>query len=392
MLKKLLLPAGLFLLLAFEILRVYFIMPFPGSQQSDSIRIAYFLNNNIFLLRIIALVIVLPPFVHVIRKGRLWQKSLLIFLALFYVLIFYLFNFRFQADKMFYQPKVKSFAGSARDTTNKDKLVIGIVVNEEARAYPIEIIGYHHQVKDTVGGHPVLVTYCTVCRTGRIYSPFVNGRYEQFRLVGMDHFNAMFEDASTKSWWQQATGTAIAGKLKGVKLQEIASAQMRLGDWMFLHPNSLTLQQDPIFIAKYDSLKGYDEGVIEGSLEKRDSGSWKFKSWVIGVNLFGQSRAYDWNRLMKNRLISDTLGDAHLLLTMEPNNKTFYVLAAIDSLHFQYDSTTHLMKEEKTKTSWRLNGECLNGSLKGERLTAVQSYQEFWHSWRSFYPHTSTYP
>ncbi len=382
---------GLFLLFAFEILRVYFIMPFPGSQHSDTIGIAYFLNNNIILLRIVALAIILAPFLYVIRKGRPWKKSLLILLALFYCVIFYLFNFRFLADKMFYQPKVKSFAGSVHDTTNREKLIIGIVVNEEAKAYPVEIIGYHHLVKDTIGGRPVLVTYCTVCRTGRVYSPYVNGRYEQFRLVGMDHFNALFEDASTRSWWQQATGTAIVGKLKGVKLAEVASAQMRLGDWMSLYPNSLTLQPDPNFIAKYDSLKGYDEGVIEGSLEKRDSGSWKLKSWVIGVTMLGQSRAYDWNKLIKNRVITDVIGQTPLLLTIEPNNKTFYVFTPGDSLHFQYDSTARLLKDEKTKTTWQLNGVCLNGRLKGERLIAIQSYQEFWHSWRSFHPNTSTY-
>ncbi|MFX5562960.1 DUF3179 domain-containing (seleno)protein, partial [Acinetobacter baumannii] len=64
-------------------------------------------------------------------------------------------------------------------------------------AYPIQFIGYHHQVVDTVGGEPIIATYCTVCRTGRIFSSTVDGVPEKFRLVGMDHFNAMFEDART---------------------------------------------------------------------------------------------------------------------------------------------------------------------------------------------------
>jgi hypothetical protein len=48
-----------------------------------------------------------------------------------------------------------------------------------------------------------------------VFSPVVDGRSETFRLVGMDHFNAMFEDASTHSWWRQANGEAIAGPSKG---------------------------------------------------------------------------------------------------------------------------------------------------------------------------------
>ena len=271
----------------------------------------------------------------------------------------------------------------------QNRLVIGVALHGEARAYPIEIIGYHHQVKDTVGGQPILVTYCTVCRTGRVYSPFVNGSYTNFRLVGMDHFNAMFEDSATKSWWQQATGVAITGPLKGTRLQEIPSAQMRLGDWQAAHPNSLILQPDPHFKSRYDSLRGYDEGNIDGSLEKRDTASWEFKSWVVGLSLNGRSKAYDWNTLVRDRVIRDTLGHTDLLLTIEPNNLTFHVFSLPDSLDLRYDPVAgQLVDQLASGSSWSLGGECLDGPQKGQRLAAVQAYQEFWHSWRTFHPGT----
>lgn len=379
---------GLLLLFAIEILRVYWIMPFPGSQHSNTIRFAYFLNNNMLWLRIIALVLVIPPLLHFFRKGTLLGKVLLTLLLLLYGVLFYFFNFRFLADKMFYQPKEKLFAGAAADTTNKDRLVIGVALHGEARAYPISIIGYHHQVKDTLGGQPILVTYCTVCRTGRVYSPVLNGRYLSFRLVGMDHFNAMFEDQDTKSWWQQATGVAITGPLKGARLTELPSAQMRLGDWQALHPESLTLQPDPNFRTRYDSLGKYDSGTVHSSLERRDSASWKFKSWVIGVDLDGHSKAYDWNELVRHRVIRDSIGQISLLLTVLPNNMTFHVFVLPDSLGLRYDPPTGLLVDPKTSASWGLDGNCLSGPQKGQKLTTVQAYQEFWHSWRTFHPGT----
>ncbi|MHA4808676.1 DUF3179 domain-containing (seleno)protein [Flavitalea flava] len=398
--RSFLLITGLLFLIALEILRVYYIMPFPGSQHGDSVSFAYFLNNNIWRMRLFCLILVLPPLFYYFRKGKSWQKAGLSVIILFYGIVFYFFNFRFLADKMFYQPKEKSFATGAADTTAATKLILGVSIHGEAKAYPVEVIGYHHQVKDTVGGQPILVTYCTVCRTGRVFSPFVNGKYEQFRLVGMDHFNAMFEDAATKSWWQQATGIAITGPLKGTRLEEIPSAQMQLGDWTALHPGSLTLQPDPNFRAKYDSLKGYDEGTISGSLEKRDSGSWKFKSWVIGVSLdvkqagiekgarVQQSKAYDWNRLVKERVIRDSIGNIPLLLTIQPNNRTFYVLTHPDSLRFQYDSITHVLKDVNTQSTWQPDGKCIAGTLTGQSLPRLQAYQEFWHSWKTFHPNT----
>lgn len=386
--KTLLLVSGLLLLFAIEILRVYWIMPFPGSQQSDTIGFAYFLNNNMLWFRIIALALTLPPLLYFFQKGRPWVKVLLTLVLLFYGMVFYSFNFRFLAEKMFYQPKEKLFAGGAADTTNKDKLVIGVAWHGEARAYPIGIIGYHHQVKDTLGGQPVLVTYCTVCRTGRVYSPILNGRNLSFRLVGMDHFNAMLEDQDTKSWWQQATGVAITGPLKGIRLPEIPSAQMRLGDWQVLHPESLTLQPDPNFTARYDSLEGYDDGTIRSSLERRDSGSWKFKSWVIGVTLDGRSKAYDWNELVRRRVIRDSIGQATLLLTLLSNDKTFHVFALPDSLDLRLDPVTGSLDDHRSSSVWSLDGDCLSGPQKGQRLRTVQAYQEFWHSWRTFHPGT----
>ena len=383
--KSLLLWIGLIFVFALEVLRVYFIMPFPGSQQHNTVGFAYFLDRNIIWLRFAGLALIIWPLLWYLRSGRSWQKITLILVLLVYGGVFYLFNFRFLADKMFHQPRVKQFAS---DSTNKDRLVIGVALQGAAKAYPIEIIGYHHQVRDTVGGQPILVTYCTVCRTGRVYSPFVHGRYTAFRLVGMDHFNAMFEDADTHSWWQQATGKAVTGPLKGQQLKEIPSAQMTLGDWQALHPNSLTLQPDLNFKSKYDSLKGYDDGTIKSSLEKRDFGSWQFKSWVIGIESEGRAKAYDWNNLVRDRVIPDTIGKLHLLLTIEPNNKTFYALSYNDSLSFVYDINSKTISDLNTRSTWLPNGSCIDGPLKGAQLQPVQAYQEFWHSWRTFHPGT----
>lgn len=392
--KGLVLSILMLMAIGLEILHVYFIMPFPGSQRSNTIDMAYFIDNNIGWMRILFILIMIPLIYLVVVRRNVWKSSILLLCLVAYAIVIYFFNFRFLADKMFLQPTIKSFATSKADTTSNNKLIIGVSINGVARAYPIEIIGYHHQVTDTVGMQPILVTYCTVCRTGRVYSPEVNGKMEQFRLVGMDHFNAMFEDATTKSWWQQATGTAIAGKLKGTQLKEIPSSQMRLADWLLLHPASTTMLPDSNFKVKYDSLKGYDEGVINSSLEKRDTGSWKFKSWVIGVNLNGKSKAYDWNQLLHQNIIQDTVAGIPLLLSVDKRGKSFFVMSrniSGSTLDFIYDATTGLLRDTQSQSYWQLNGNCVNGLYKGKTLASVQAYQEFWHSWKNFHPQTVEY-
>ena len=218
-------------------------MPFKGSQQLNSISIAYWLNNHINTVRIILLALCFCLSIIVFNKLTRVQQAVLFTGLGLYLIVFYLFNFKFLADKMFLQPSVTLLASGKENIIKNDKLVLGVEVNGEARAYPIQIIGYHHQIKDAIKGTKILVTYCTVCRTGRVFDPTVRGKIEDFRLVGMDHYNAMFEDYSTKSWWRQANGEAIAGPLKGEKLRELPSRQMTLASWLALYPNSLVLQQ-----------------------------------------------------------------------------------------------------------------------------------------------------
>jgi len=193
-----------------------------------------------------------------------WKRKWLLIIPLGLVAaVVYMANFKMAADAMFKQPKQLLLTKADNNKVDSNRLVLGVSINGESKAYPIRFLSYHHHIQDTVGGKPVLVTYCTVCRTGRVFEPLVNGKKEKFRLVGMDHFNAMLEDATTKSWWRQVTGEAIAGKLKGQQLPEVFSTQTSLAEWLRLNPASLIMQADPAFIKSYDSTMNLKAATVE---------------------------------------------------------------------------------------------------------------------------------
>lgn len=391
--NRLVLFIGLLLLFLPEIFRVYFIMPFPGSQVSRTLNYAYWLNNNIFWLRLIALGIVLYSTIRVFRNNKTWQKISLSLVLVAYCGVFFYFNYRYEADKIFLQPVTKSF-GAVDDSMDLSKLVIGVVINGEAKAYPIQLIGYHHQVVDTISGKPVMVTYCTVCRTGRVYNPVINGKLERFRLVGMDQFNAVFEDATTGSWWQQATGQAITGPLKGSSLQEITSRQLPLQVWLRQYPQSMILQPDLTFSTNYFKLEDYDKGLMQSSLVKRDAYSWQPKSWIIGIRNEMSTKAYDWNDLVRKKIIQDSVARLPVLLTMEADTTSFHVYDRRvngNTLLFQSAIGDSLLTDENTRSLWNMDGLCIDGILKGSRLNPVQAYNEFWHSWRTFHTNVEVY-
>lgn len=384
--RVLLFLLGVLLVIAPEILRVYYIMPFPGSQEDVAtdlrqVDIAYWLHTNIWWVRLIGLALLIGPFVYYMKNGNVWKRIGILLPSALCILVFYMFNFKFMADKMFYSPKVKVMSAMPAEWQKAvvpdsiaEHLAIVVERNGDARAYPIELIGYHHQVLDTIGGEAVLVTYCTVCRTGRAWKPEVNGQPETFRLVGMDHFNAMFEDSRTGSWWRQVSGECIEGPLKGQTLEEVPSQQMTLGEFASLHPNGLVFQPDPNFEERYADLEGYDDGTIESGLEFQDPKSWQIKSWVVGVVRNGHARAYDWNDLL-DASIEDTLNGEVIHVSIDP----------YDRMSFR----AGILKGRSLVSVGTPEGDSTTASVLD--IERIPAYQEFWHSWRTFHPNTTRY-
>ena len=384
--------AGVFVVLVFialflaEVLRVYLVMPFPGSQRSESVDIAHWVSTHILWIRILTLAVISTTTFRVFKYGKRWEKILLSTALVGYVTVFFLFNYRLDAQNIFHQPANKSLSPIVTNT-DKNRLVIGVLVNGEAKAYPIQLIGYHHQVMDTVGNEPILITYCTVCRTGRAYSTFINGRHESFRLVGMDHFNAVFEDKTTKTWWQQATGLAIAGELKGSSLKEIPSRQLTMNAWMRQYPNSMVMDPDPLYEERYFGLENYDRGTMGSPLVKRDYKAWQPKSWIVGVKNEFSAMAYDWNELVNKRIIQDSLQDLPILLALESDTTSFHVYDRTVNgsvLKFNFTIENNFLTDRTTNSTWNMDGLCISGPLKGQQLNTVQAYNEFWHSWSTF--------
>ena len=381
------------LLIIFECLRVYLIMPMPGSQTFNSIDLAYFLGANKNSIRILLYLIMLLPFIKIIKGNSIWEKIGLGVLSLVYIAIFYVFTFMMEADKMFLQPTHTYFYKIAENKIPIDKLVIGVSENGIDKAYPIQLIGYHHQVRDSIGQTPIMVTYCTVCRTGRVYSPMVNGKLENFRLVGMDHFNAMFEDATTKSWWRQANGECIAGPLKGYKLKEINSEQLSLKAWFRKHPNAEVLQPDEKFAATLAKMDSYDKGKSKSNLTKRDTASWQFKSWVLGIDIGESAKTYDWNYVEKNKFIQDSLPSFPILILLENDSASFHAYnRTVNNMSLQFQKRNDTLMDTYSQSLWNEDGICIDGKLKGLSLTPIASYQEYLHSWEYFHPKSKRYP
>ncbi len=369
----------------FELAKVYFIMPMPGSQRIKSLDVAYALHVWRWAFRVAALVAI-GIGLRAAFRVRPWWRVVPALTVIAAACIGFAANYTLMADHMFKQPEHLVLARRAANTVDENSVVVSIDRHGEAKAWPIRFLVYHHQVQDTIGGQPILVTYCSVCRTGRIFEPIVGGQRETFRLVGMDTFNAMFEDRRTGSWWRQATGAAVAGPLKGTRLAELEASQLTLRQFFALHPDGLVMQPDPAFASHYDSEGRYERGESRGDLTRTDPGSWKEKSWVVGIDRGTVCKAYDWNDLKARRVINDRVGGTPVVLALSADGRSFVAFERPADVAAFVLTGDVLAANGRT---YDFSGRELNGAAPP--LTRIAASQEFWHSWRSFHPATQKY-
>ncbi|MFZ3035018.1 MAG: DUF3179 domain-containing protein [Parvibaculum sp.] len=125
-------------------------------------------------------------------------------------------------------PKIETLKGGvasgwARQLSPRAPVIV-IALNGEARAYPLEVMLWHEIVNDTLGGVPIVATYCPLCNVALVFRRKVEGRMLDFGTTGLlRDSNLVMYDRQTESWWQQFGGRAIVGEWTGTRLAMIPS-------------------------------------------------------------------------------------------------------------------------------------------------------------------------
>ena len=132
-------------------------MPLPYSQRLRSIDVAYALYSWRWAIRGVSVLLMAAGVLPMWRAG-VGRRLVVLLLLLAAGGVTYMTNMVMAADRMFLMPARLTMVSAAENRVEKNRLVVGVEINGDARAYPVQYIGYHHQVRDTVGGVPVLVT------------------------------------------------------------------------------------------------------------------------------------------------------------------------------------------------------------------------------------------
>jgi len=145
-------------------------------------------------------------------------------------------------------------------TLAPDNMVMSVSIGGETHAYSVGAIGYHHVFNDVVSGIPIAPSYCSLCHSGIVWDRRVNGRALNFHLIGIRNGNALLIDAETGSVWQQTSGEAIFGPLKGKQLEMVYSDELTFSLWREQYPAGLMLKPRPT-VRKFYSDAGWEDFV-----------------------------------------------------------------------------------------------------------------------------------
>ena len=212
-----------------------------------------------------------------------------------------------------------------------DTIVVGVVLPSTGSVcYPIEdMVLPRHLLNDRLGDTPLLVSFCAACRSCIVYHPVIDGRRLSFQVVAVWRRNMVMRDRETGTLWQQATGEAIYGELKGSTLGMLMNQQMRLDHWRSAHPDTLIAVESTTApkgrIPKpmlRRMLKITERAMTRGFSDIGDELPLREK--VFGVTVNGVSKAYPLSRLRDCPEVQDLVGETAVHIEYRPETNSIH--------------------------------------------------------------------
>lgn len=279
-----------------------------------------------------------------------------------------------------------------------DEEVLGVVVQGEARAYPLKMMSRHEIANDVIAGVPVAVTYCPLCGSGLTFDrrATVDGQNFTLTFTASGYLwkaDLVMWDPQTETLWNQILGEPI-GSLDGsqvrgehpdAKLEVYSTSIVTWSTWKERHPSSPMLQ--PVFESYRDPYEGYYESCRIGvsGTPDCDVRGLHPKARIVGVTLDGEAAAYVVEAVQKaGGVVVDQLAD-----------RTIVVHVADGGASTVYDAGDRSFTRENGRwvdgdgRAWDLaEGRRADGA---EQLAQVDSIVSFWFAWQELHTETTVF-
>jgi hypothetical protein len=231
-----------------------------------------------------------------------------------------------------------------------------------------------------------------------VWESTVSGRQLHFHLAGINNQNFIMRDEETGSWWQQVSGEAIYGPLKGQKLRSVFCDEASFGVWKQEMPHGRVLLPNPDLDPHNYAPSDWEQRMmrVQVATSQPVDARLEPRTLVIGVVNGNVSRAYPFSALLKQSPIIDDLGATPIVLILAEDKKSVRVYertVAGRRLEFfaRADSSPVKLVDAETTTEWDFQGRGVAGPLKGKQLTRIPMLFDYWFDWKTYHPDTTIY-
>ena len=204
-------------------------------------------------------------------------------------------------------------------------------------------------------------------------------------------------DEETGSWWQQVSGEALHGPLKGKQLTPVYSDEITFAVFKREHPQGRVLRPDERVQAKYEAANWEDEyAKLPVVTPVKADDKLAPRALMAGIVVNGQAMAYPVNDLQKQRLILDNVGGQPVFIVLGDDDKSVRAFeSSVDGrkleLLVKADAKPLQLVDAETATIWDFSGAAVSGALAGKQLTRIQVLKDYWFDWKIYHPDTAVY-
>ena len=330
--------------------------------------------------------------------------------------------------------------------------VISIMLNGEAKAYPLQILTYHEIVNDSIGGIPIAITFCPLCNSAIAFDrrillteehrtlqlqnndqlifsdlddtlieayAFQNSHLPQFVTALEVTFgtsgllynsNLLMFDSKSSTLWSQIMGRANIGILTDARLLKYPAQIISFDEFQTSYPNALVLSRETGFNRPYGNnpYPGYDHisspaFLFRGPTDNRLLA----KERVVSIGLKEDSVAFPWNLLREVHVVNHYVADTRITVfwkdgttsaldtTKIGNGKPIGAVGVYNRnvdetvLTFRWDGAH--FRDIETNSKWALTGQAIEGTLQGRQLEPISHDNTLWFAWAAFKPETRIY-
>jgi hypothetical protein len=232
-----------------------------------------------------------------------------------------------------------------------------------------------------------------------VFRAAVQGRTLRFRLVGINNQNFVMQDEQTGSWWQQVTGEAIFGPLRGARLELVPHDEVSFAIWKGEHPIGRVLLPDPEIERQAEYAPAdWDEGMTTRAtvMPLPADSPLPARALVVGVEAGGASKAYPLERVQEARALVDTVGGVPIVVVVAEDGRSVRAFdRRVDGQDREFvlvpGTGLPVLVDLLSGTEWSFAGEALRGPLSGRRLSRVPFLLDYWFDWQTYHPDTEVH-